>query len=264
MEAGSEKPGVKQLQAVFEQAAGEFGKVQQDIDRHEKASQEQFKKLVTQASKAAPDSGSELLAAFLEPIRKKLDEQITEWDHNNKSHKENTDFRKRHGWNSMLLYIFGQVKSGKSSLGNYLIHGKHDPKSPEDDPKHPEERRTDVDAILLTDDKDKAQAFSKAKKLKIDYIEATTDIQLLMIPGLTLVDSPGIHSATPENGKLAQDYLDCADLVLFVTKQPGSCTRSEAEEISKIPKKIRNSWLSPPNAISLTTMWTLLATSFNA
>ena len=40
---------------------------------------------------------------------------------------------------------------------------------------------------------------------------------------MTWVDSPGLHSVTPENGALASDYADVADLIVYPmhTGNPG-------------------------------------------
>jgi hypothetical protein len=53
--------------------------------------------------------------------------------------------------------------------------------------------------------------------------ETTKSIQDFRIPGLTWVDSPGLHSVTPENGALASDYADVADLIVYPmhTGNPG-------------------------------------------
>jgi len=222
--------GLEQLHHIFAQTAQGFAAVKASIEGYEALTREKVDALERCVSGSPLIPEQHPLKKVVDNLRTELEGKASAWTKMAKSHDKNTEFREDYG-DSLLLYIFGQVKSGKSSLGNLLIHGKHDPKESETRPvtlkMHDESGKKNLSE----------EEFQRTKKFKIDYVEATSAIQVLKIPGLTLVDSPGIHSVTKENGKLADEYLDCADLVLFMAKSPSYCTRSEAYEIKTIHEK---------------------------
>ncbi|PQJ96335.1 hypothetical protein [Chromatium okenii] len=41
-------------------------------------------------------------------------------------YQRNTEFRENFG-DSLLVYVYGKVKAGKSSIGNYVAYGHGDP-----------------------------------------------------------------------------------------------------------------------------------------
>lgn len=222
------------LHVLFSQIAEDFKKVQENIDKHEQATRKCTEDLSHIAENPPSIRQGHPLEKILKSAQKNLIDSVQLWQEAIKTYTKNTSFRKEYG-DSLLLYVFGQVKCGKSSLSNLLIHGHHDPK--------PFEIFPNVRATMYDDSgkqNTSKEEFERDKKFKVDFIEATSAIQVLSIPGLTLVDSPGIHSATKENGNLAQDYLDCADLVLFMTNHKSVCTRSEAAEIHNIHEKKKN------------------------
>jgi predicted GTPase len=147
------------------------------------------------------------------------------WRKRIEQYDRNTEFREDFG-DSLLVYIYGKVKAGKSSLGNYVAYGHGDP-----DPaviRATQEGGTQP-AFFMRDAANSSELAQKEKNLHergkffVGSMEATTEIQGFRLPGLTWIDSPGLHSVTPENGDLSKSYADAADLILYPMNsgQPG-------------------------------------------
>lgn len=154
-----------------------------------------------------------------------------EWNRKVAGRKKGIKFRA--GYNdSLLVFINGKVKSGKSSLGNYMAWGDTDPKDehkqqvpPALFPKHFSKERTEVES---GDAKNEAELRGE---FRVGATEATSTIQGFSLPGLTWVDSPGLHSLHPENGKLAQTYVEHADLILYTMKSDSPGRASDIDQI---------------------------------
>ncbi|MFA0158661.1 hypothetical protein [Vibrio sp. 10N.261.46.A3] len=153
------------------------------------------------------------------------------WENKVNSYKTNLEFRKDFG-DSLLVFVYGKVKAGKSSLGNYIATGQSDPTP---------EWLDSLDQRLP-----KPQFFKEAQNTEfgevVDYStgfavgasETTSCIQGFRTPGFTWVDSPGLHSINGANGDLAKQYSDSADLIVYPcnSAQPGR--RSDFEELRKL------------------------------
>jgi len=120
----------------------------------------------------------------------------------------------------LIMLIFGKVNSGKSSFSNYLVN-------------------------LCQDALEKEQThyfyFKEGKKCKMDTafkegsVETTAQIQGVEIGNLLLLDSPGLHSVTEENGELTQKYSDSADLILWMT---GSNSPGQTQELEELKSEL--------------------------
>ena len=144
----------------------------------------------------------------------------------------------REGFNdSLLIFVYGKVKSGKSSLGNYVAWGNTDPtdevklNTPANFmPKFFSGEKTSVK------NGDAEKEAEKNKEFRVGATEATSSIQGFSLPGLTWVDSPGLHSVNEENGKLAKDYVEQSDLILYTMKSDSPGRSTDLEEIKELYK----------------------------
>lgn len=139
---------------------------------------------------------------------------------------------------SLLVFVGGKVKSGKSSLGNYMAWGHTDPTDdikrqtpPARYPKYQSHEQTHVEGG------DSLEEAVKRREFRVGATEATSSIQSFSLPGLTWVDSPGLHSLKEENGKLALEYLEHADLILYTMKSDAPGRASDLEEIKRLVRK---------------------------
>lgn len=163
-----------------------------------------------------------------------MDATKTEWNRKVAGRNKGVAFRARFE-DSLLVFINGKVKSGKSSLGNYMAWGHTDP-APEQKNRIPPglvpEYFSDVrTAVASGDAEDEAKL---RREFRVGATEATSSIQGFSLPGLTWVDSPGLHSLNPENGNLAREYVDHADLILYTMKSDAPGRESDLAEITQL------------------------------
>ncbi|MFC0388164.1 hypothetical protein ACFFIC_21880 [Roseomonas vinacea] len=120
---------------------------------------------------------------------------------------------------SLVVFVLGKVKAGKSSLGNYMVYGNSNP----DAAARASSRARFFTAATAGDQQDQANSAQPVDWFRVGVRETTSATQGFHLPGLTWIDSPGLHSTTWENGLLAADYADVADLVIYPmhTGNPG-------------------------------------------
>lgn len=181
------------------------------------------------ARKSLPDTNplEQQVLGFIDLMEKTQ----AEWDTKIAGRKKGVEFRQGFE-DSLLVFINGKVKSGKSSLGNYIAWGHTDP----DDelkrqvatrlvPHYFSHEKTDVDG---GDTENEAQ---QRCEFRVGATEATSSIQGFQLPGLTWVDSPGLHSVKKENENLARDYVEHADLILYTMKSDSPGRESDLAEV---------------------------------
>lgn len=164
--------------------------------------------------------------------------QQTEEAWTKKIAQQDAGVRFRAGFNdSLLVFVYGKVKSGKSSLGNYIAWGHTDPTQQikqqveqELQPVYFSGKKTNV----KSGDTDKQAETNR--EFRVGATEATSSIQGFSLPGLTWVDSPGLHSINQENGDLARDYVEHADLILYTMKSDSPGRASDLQEIIELCK----------------------------
>lgn len=104
--------------------------------------------------------------------------------------------------NKFIVIIYGKVKAGKSSLGNFIAKNISDENI--EFFKY-DEAGKDVQKIRKLED----QSFA------VDNLECTSSIQGFQSSSLAWIDTPGLFSMTDENGKLARAYIEAADFIIF-------------------------------------------------
>lgn len=134
---------------------------------------------------------------------------------------------------SFVTYVLGKVNSGKSSMGNFIATGKHKPTE-----EQVKALATQGLSFVLHDQSDVQTR--KKQDLKqgfvVDDQECTSSVQYFTLPGLTWVDVPGLHSKNAANGVLAQEYLQSADLVVYVMNAEHPARESDMDEIRNLLK----------------------------
>lgn len=106
--------------------------------------------------------------------------------------------------NNFVVIIFGKVKAGKSSLGNFIAANSPD--------KNIE--------FFKYDEAGKEESIKKLTELDensfaVDNLECTNAIQGFKYSSLAWIDTPGLFSMTDENEKLAKAYIEAADFIIF-------------------------------------------------
>jgi hypothetical protein len=154
---------------------------------------------------------SHTLARFLADFNGELADILQHWVDQIEKHDRNTAFRKGFT-DSLVVFVLGKVKSGKSSLGNYMAYGRSNPEGVTVTGGRP---HFFTAAMAQGAEDDVEAAVGQGGFFRVGARETTKSIQGFRISGLTWVDSPGLHSVTPENGALASDYADVADLIVY-------------------------------------------------
>lgn len=116
-----------------------------------------------------------------------------------------------------LLLVFGKFNAGKSSFCNFLadrfaLHGKT-------------VQYFHLDAGYIVD---------TAERFQEGSTETTARLQGVTLgEKLVLLDTPGLHSVTPENAVLTQRFTDSADGVLWLTSSASPGQVQELDELAR-------------------------------
>jgi predicted GTPase len=179
-------------------------------------------------------------------LRELIDEQAQrirkvfgQWERTIHDRHKRAEFKKRKADSSLLVFVYGKVKAGKSSLGNYVAWGWHDPTADAQQGGQTQPQYFVETSQGLTEHISEGE-IRERRKFKVGSTETTSAIQGFTLPGLTWVDSPGLHSKNKENGELAQQYVDAADLVLYLTNSAAPCKRSDVMELKELGRKEHN------------------------
>ena len=220
------------LQKEFDQSLAQAKQQEQEFNQQCLDFQKKVTSHLTRAKTKFADNNP--LAKPIEGFINLIEDTNEQWTKRIAQQDKGVKFRE--GFNdSLLVFVFGKVKSGKSSLGNYMAWGNTDPTSEQKQatPKalqpiyHSHENTT-----VKSGDKHK-EAENK-QEFRVGATEATSSIQSFSLPGLTWVDSPGLHSVNEENGQLAKDFVQQADLILYTMKSDSPGRESDIKEIAQL------------------------------
>ena len=140
---------------------------------------------------------------------------------------------------SFNIAVFGKVKAGKSYTGNFImgnlirdmgIHTSYD--KTERPTVHVIDRgRESTRSELAEFDEEGKEGF------RVDPNEATSTIQLFRLGGMVWIDTPGIGSVTEANEILAKDFIDNADLIVYMSNGDAAGTQQDFAEVKALHEK---------------------------
>ena len=120
----------------------------------------------------------------------------------------------------IILLIFGKFNAGKSSFCNVLAECFR-------------RRRQNIEYFYL----DAGEVIESQEHFKEGATETTTRLQGVCLgKNLILLDTPGLHSVTPENAALTQRFLDSADGVLWLSS---SSSPGQVKELAALGQELR-------------------------
>lgn len=223
------------LQESFKESLDDAKKLDKQFQKIQKDFSVRMASCIRQAKKSLPDENP--LSNQMDSILSAITATDKAWQDNLTSYDKGLNFRQNFQ-DSLLVFVFGKVKSGKSSLGNYMAWGNTDPstilKTPESTFYQPE-YFTEVNTNVTNGDTHDEAKLNR--EFRVGATEATSSIQGFRLPGLTWVDSPGLHSVNDINGQLAQEYVDHADLILYTMSSDAPGRASDIEEIKELTNK---------------------------
>jgi len=127
--------------------------------------------------------------------------------------------------NYFIVIIYGKVKAGKSSLGNFIA--KHN--------------TTEKKAIFFKYDEagkeipiKKLEEIDESDEFAVRNTECTIEIQGFKLSGLAWIDTPGLGSMVEANGKLAKDYIQSADYIIYPTSSNSPLQQDEIAQIKEL------------------------------
>ena len=127
--------------------------------------------------------------------------------------------------NYFIVIIFGKVKAGKSSLGNFIAKNSFDNKATffKYDKAGNEKNIAELEEI-----EDNNSGFAT------NNLECTSEIQGFKLGGMAWIDTPGIGSTTKENEELAKEYIQSADYIIYPTSSASPLQREEIEQLKEL------------------------------
>lgn len=224
------------LMSAFERLKVQFEHQKSDIQAEERRFDElrlAFVGQITQHTETMLGSvnNDNPLRNLAESLSMRLSDQFNVWRQQVDARAKGTKFRE--GFNdSLLVFVYGKVKSGKSSLGNYVAWGHSEPtpqmKALRVQPQYFSAEQTSVKGG------DKQKEAEHNLQFRVGATEATSSIQGFRLPGLTWVDSPGLHSVNQVNGDLAREYVEHADLILYTMNSQAPGRASDMDEVGEL------------------------------
>ncbi|WP_213662015.1 dynamin family protein [Stutzerimonas stutzeri] len=226
-----------ELMTTFHQLQEQFDQQRSNINDKEKVFDQARASFATRLQQRRNDLAQMLdsdnpLRVLGDDLTRQLDGIFCAWEKQVAARAKGTRFREGFG-DSLLVFIYGKVKSGKSSLGNYMAWGHSEPDTSLKahaplKPVYFSSERTD----FANGDQDKEA--EKQREFRVGATEATSSIQGFRLPGLTWVDSPGLHSVNARNGDLAKEYVEHADLILYTMSSQAPGRASDMQEIAEL------------------------------
>lgn len=155
--------------------------------------------------------------------------QLRNWQDMVRRQIERSEFVNRHE-KSILALVFADVNAGKSSLGNF-VGGWNLRGTPYEDLYIPHDCEIEDYSAASGEDR----TIRKIDHFAENAVEATSTIQhYTLAQGLTWVDTPGLHSLTTEHGDLAKEYIQFADLVIYLTPSSSPFKMDEREMLGQL------------------------------
>ncbi|HIP11825.1 MAG TPA: hypothetical protein EYG73_03800 [Arcobacter sp.] len=172
------------------------------------------KKIIKQNKEMA-----ELLDETIGLIKKSSQTWIDNFDQMLEKEKFRSDLA-----NYFIIIIFGKVKAGKSSLGNFIASHKL-----------PEQKVE----FFKYDEAGKKQDIKKLEEIDEDSfdtnnLECTVEIQGFKLDGMAWIDTPGLGSMVKENGDLAKEYIQSADYIIYPTSSDSPLQQDEREQLKEL------------------------------
>lgn len=222
---------IKQFLKEIEMASKQLKQHSIQIEQKETAIKKVLVDLEQNTAKIAKDVTSNFFGQTIVEGATMLQKYVTQWVKTIEQYMDGKDFINQFE-KSVVIAVFGNVNTGKSSLGNFisgnlpslsLIYNQ----TPKFYAYDFSEGNQDKGATLLS-----------KQEFKEGSIETTASIQYFTLrDGLTWVDTPGIHSINMHNEELAKKYVDFADLILFLVPSSSPGKADEIEELSHLIEK---------------------------
>ncbi len=224
--------------------ASSFRDAERTVDREQDRVFKELNEILKSVESAvtSPDGSTPEASVLVDVVKESeatMAEALSQWKKRIDRFEINATFREDFD-DSLLLLVHGLVKSGKSSLGNFVAHGSGDPEPSSIENIRDTGQTPSYFVRALADSSDVEVAneeLNRRGKFVVDVEEATSSIQGFKLGGLTWIDSPGLGSVTERNATLTQKYTESADLVLVLMNMSQPGRRPEFEAIANLLRR---------------------------
>lgn len=205
------------------QSSDTFVQPEQDILLHLNKMQAWHQQLATNLNERRLNSNglssSSQISTAIVALNTQLEHYLSHWE----THLDRLKVAQsvaEHFEDKIILLIFGKFNAGKSSLCNVLAESFR-------------RRQQSVGYFYL----DAGNIIESDKPLKEGATETTSRLQGVCLGlNLILLDTPGLHSVTPQNAELTQRFLDSADGVLWLSS---SSSPGQVKELMALGQELR-------------------------
>lgn len=162
---------------------------------------------------------AEILASTIGLVKKSSDSWVNNFD----EMIENEKFRSYLA-NYFIIIIFGKVKAGKSSLGNFIAKNR---------------LAEQTVHFFKYDEAGKEQSTKELEEIQensfdTNNLECTVEIQGFKLGGMAWIDTPGLGSMVKENGDLAKEYIQSADYIIYPTSSDSPLQQDETMQLKEL------------------------------
>jgi hypothetical protein len=211
----------------LDQLSQKMENINNDIELKKKCLQNSMNimiKRIEHISTSVPKNANKDFVKHCDSVVKNLKESLNIWSKKFEEILRKEEFRNEFK-DSFLVIIYGKVKAGKSSFGNYIA----------------KQALPSQKAKFFLYDKAgqikhtaKLEEIDSDSEFEVKRTEATTEIQGFRLSGLTWIDTPGLASMSPENGELAKEYIESADLIIYPISSDAPGRSTDIDEIVEL------------------------------
>ena len=156
-------------------------------------------------------------------IKEEINNIVLSWGGRFQENIEQEKFRSDLS-NHFIVIIFGKVKAGKSSLGNFVAKNRS--------------KNTPIE-FFKYDEAGKEKSIKELEEIndeefKTNNLECTVEIQGFKLGGMAWIDTPGLGSMVKENGDLAKKYIQAASYVIYPTSSDAPLQRDEIDQLKEL------------------------------
>ncbi|MBU1669451.1 dynamin family protein [bacterium] len=165
---------------------------------------------------------AELLDLTLNTLKESSKKWVENFDNILEKEKFRSDLE-----NYFIIIIFGKVKAGKSSLGNFIAQNR------------PKNEKVE---FFKYDEAGQEKTIQKLEEIDDDSfdtnnLECTVEIQGFKLNAMAWIDTPGLGSMVEENGELAREYIQSADYIIYPTSSDSPLQADEIKQLKKLFKQ---------------------------
>lgn len=228
---------LNELKAQFEEASQQAQAIDRNLGKDIDEFNQGYAQCVAKMRTNLAQDKENPLALLVSALSDNIQKTVGDWRQSTNALKEG--YAMRNSFNdSLMIYAYGKVKSGKSSLGNYFAWGNTNP----DDAFKAQYRQAHPDFAPVYKTVNQADVqggdpdgdAQKNMRFRVGETEATSSIQSFTLPGLTWIDSPGLHSVQNKNEALAKQYVSHADLIIYTTSSTAPARATDLKEIDEL------------------------------